>query len=76
MKTKVMSHAKIPCVNLKKSLNDASDRNAKRPVIFANKQEIIPKPRHQKAAWSNSSLLVNLYKMSKNNPDASNAIGK
>ena len=71
-----MPHAKIPCVNLKNSISDASDKNAKRPVILANKQEIIPKPRHQKAAWFNSSLLVNLYKMSKKNPDASNAIGK
>jgi len=50
MKTKVMIHAKIPCVNFRKSVNDASDKNAKRPVIFANKQEIIPNPRHQKAA--------------------------
>ena len=56
MKMRVISQAKSPCVNLKKSVIDASSKNANKPVIFANRQEIIPNPRHQNAVCSNSSL--------------------
>ena len=76
MKMRVMNQAKNPCVNLKKSVIDASSKNANNPVIFANRQEIIPNPKHQNAVCSNSSLQVSLYRISKNNPDDSSAIGK